>query len=506
MRLSIVIFVLLIFFVNHTFAQKKSNEKQLIQKYKQLNINNYTQDKLHKKISKTLKGNSVNLIPIQKLSVLPKSNMYAFKKIWSKSDILWPNVIVLSNGIYDLKTIHSILKDKKIIQKIGKNNYLIKLPIYISPTATLIIKKTTLKLSLEHGAFISYHGNLDIVDAKITSWNIKEQNYGPRKILHKSKILMHSKQSPRPFIQGLEGSYTNILNSDIIGLGFKGPTGMYGISLLKRGFDKKHQGTLNTFLRSRAEPSATIVGNNISKCFFGFYSTNVKDVFLVGNLFYDNIIYSIDPHDYSENLTIARNITHSARYAHGIIFSRVVDNSVIAENITFLNQGSGIMLDRDCENSLIYKNISFENGTDGIAIMESDHNIISNNIILQNNHNGIYIRNSSNISVHQNYIYHNALNGAEISVVNIDKLETRNFILDPYHQKAKAYFIKNYFEKNINSALSVKNNAELFFQHNTLKNSGPLYFSGEIEKYTLDILTSNSKQGFLLSDKKVTNP
>ncbi|MEA3521755.1 MAG: right-handed parallel beta-helix repeat-containing protein, partial [Campylobacterota bacterium] len=243
--------------------------------------------------------------------------------------------------------------------------------------------------------------------------------------------------------------------------------------------------------------------NNISKCFFGLYANNAKNVFLIGNILHDNIIYNFDPHDFSDKLIIARNISYNAGHAHGIILSREVYNSTIAENITFANHGSGIMLDRNCEDNLIYKNLSFENSGDGIAIFESSKNIVSKNTILRNNNNGIFVRNSHNVLVKDNFIYHNGNNGAEISIVNIDALETRDFELDPYEKKAQASFIRNHFEKNTNAALSIKNRASFFFKNNILKNSGPVYFSGEIEDIANEIFQNNDTKGFSYTPTEV---
>jgi poly(beta-D-mannuronate) C5 epimerase len=495
-----VIFFIFLFFLTLSLSANKIDE------YKQFNLEEYTVEKVLKKVKKKLYGNDVDLISVQRISVLPKNCIYKFKDIWSKKGILWPNIIVLSHGVYDLKMIHSILNNESILQKIGEDSYLLKRPIYISPTATLVVRDSTLKLSLEYGSFIIYHGNLDIIDSLITSWDVKKSNYGPREHLDKNEILMFLKHKARPFILGLAGSHTNMLNSDFIGLGFQGTPGMYGISITKAEVVPKNEGTLNALLKKRSKPSGMIIGNNISKCFFGFYCKNVKDLFLIGNLYSDNVIYNIDPHDYSKNLIVFRNITYGAQYKHGIIFSREVGNSLIAENITFGNKGSGIMLDRNCENTLIYKNISFENHTDGISILESDKNRVFENRVLRNYHNGIFIRNSLGIDVRYNYIYRNALNGIEAKTANIDKLETRDFKLDPYHQKTNVSIVRNYFENNINSALSIKDRMELFFYKNILHNSGPLYFSGDIETRTNDILKANSKNGFSYQRVKAKNP
>ena len=93
-------------------------------------------------------------------------------------------------------------------------------------------------------------------------------------------------------------------------------------------------------------------------------------------------------------------------------------------------------------------------------------------------------------------LLHNGNNGAEVSVVNIDSLETRNFTIDHYQKKSQSRFENNIFVSNVNSALSVKNGAHVFFKGNVLRNSGPLYFSGEIEGLTPKIIQENKSEGF----------
>src|SRR3546814_16913053 len=60
----------------------------------------------------------------------------------------------------------------------------------------------------------------------------------------------------------------------------------------------------------------------------------------------NNMIYGIDPHDYSRKLIIAFNSAYGAQKKHGIIGSRGVDDSYFIGNLAFGNHGTGMMLDR----------------------------------------------------------------------------------------------------------------------------------------------------------------
>ncbi len=497
----IVIFVLsAIVMVSNAHALE--NQGSRLKKYQDIAWDDYRIDTLRKEVPTKLHGNSISLVPLEKMHFLPRANMYELKETWAKAGILWPDVIVLARGRYDLPALYKNIDNDKIIEKTTNNTYLIKRPVYIASTASLLINKSTARLSLKHGVYIIYHGGLDILDSTVTSWDSKKNNYGPRAFVEDNRLLLFLEQQPRPYIIGLEGSFTKMINSDITGLGYKGQAGTYGISLLKPTASIE-LGSIKSLLRKRNQPQGIFIGNNISQCFFGFYTNNAKNVVLAGNILHDNVIYNFDPHDYSSNLIIAKNVSYKAGHAHGIIISREVHDSVIADNIAFLNAGSGVMLDRSCEDNLIYNNLSVLNMGDGITIYESDKNYLAENTLIQNRNNGLFVRNSTMIQVAKNSFLHNGNNGAELSVVNIDDLETRDFVLDPYNKKSHAWFEDNLFERNVNAALSVKNGARFFFKNNTLQDSGPLYFSGDIEDIAQDILQKNKLKGFLYEPNEV---
>src|SRR3546814_5253813 len=85
--------------------------------------------------------------------------------------------------------------------------------------------------------------------------------------------------------------------------------------------------------------------------YFGFYSYEADRVALIGNEYRNNMIYGIDPHDYSRKLIIAFNSAYGAQKKHGIIGSRGVDDSYFIGNLAFGNHGTGLMLDRSEEHT-----------------------------------------------------------------------------------------------------------------------------------------------------------
>ena len=445
----------------------------------------YTVDAVRAKLPSQLSGQTASLESIFRLYFIPRSNIYDMQQIWIRNGVKKPECIVLGRGNYTLESVYQQINDPDVLTKESEHVYVLSRPLYIAPTASLSLQAGDwLKLSVNDGVFIIYNGQLYVVDAKISSWDKVSADYGQRKALPKETVLMYRVQTPRPYLLGLEGSETYAANSEFLGLGYKGASGTFGLSFSST---VGRQG-LGQYLAGLPRPYGWLVGNRIEDLYFGFYTTETSGAVLVGNEFYANLIYGIDPHDYSDNLIIARNVTHGSRFSHGIIVSREVNDSWITQNLTFNNGGSGIMLDRRSSNNLVNGNVALANQGDGIAVFESDHNSVRDNFITRNQRNGVYVRNSQAVDVVDNWIGHNGRNGVELAAVDIGFLETRDFELDPYQQKASAALIQNHFIANYNSAVAGKVFTRLDLFKNRYQSSGPLYFSGDLEPQATALL------------------
>src|SRR3546814_7877278 len=108
--------------------------------------------------------------------------------------------------------------------------------------------------------------------------------------------------------------------------------------------------TLFRSLQSRPaslpRPTGELIENSFSEMYFGFYSYEADRVALIGNEYRNNMIYGIDPHDYSRKLIIAFNSAYGAQKKHGIIGYRGVDDSYFIGNLAFGYPGTGMMIDR----------------------------------------------------------------------------------------------------------------------------------------------------------------
>lgn len=466
-------------------------------------LDRYTVEYIRKQEPNKRDGHDISLLPLQHLYTFPSKNYFELVNALRKNQLNYnPEVIFIANGVYDLDDVVSQINDNTIIKRINDKTYISYRPIYIAPTASLKINGVELRLSLSDAVFIAYNGDFYVIDTTITSWNEATDNYGINNNIRKEDLLMFGTQEARPYLLGMRGSTSYFANSIFQGLGYKGPS-TFGITFSTSISEQNSDNySLYGVLKKLKKPEGYIIGSIIQNCFFGFYSNRAGKVILVGNTFRNNIVYNVDPHDYTENLVVARNLVYGAKNAHGIIISREVNHSTIMENIVLANKASGIMLDRKCEHNKINNNIVIANQGDGISIFESDKNSIRDNKVFNNISNGVYIRNSDDIELKNNLIKENGKNGVEVSIVNIDQTETRDFVLDPYHKSSSASFLENNILKNINAAISAKNKPRLFINNNNFTNSGPLFFAGDIAEFTKQILIDNESKGFLYCPDK----
>ncbi len=468
----------------------KSTQKKLTKYKKEFlsKLDNLTPKKLVKKIPKYFYGNGIEVKNIDSISLLPIPNIFAYYKYYKKHH-LSKKMIILYNGIYSLNDIHK--KFPNIIKKISNKIFLLKAPIYISKTASLVIKNSKVLLeSKPKPVFILYHGNLYINNSNFITYDAKTKSYAKREKIKEEEILLVGKQKPRPYFLGLSNSYTLFLNSTFKGLGFHDGVSTFGISLAQLPTSIMHVSNILNFLRAK-KPKGTYVGNEIYDSMMGFYCANAKNVNIVGNYMHDNVVYNIDPHDYSKNILIARNLLSNARHAHGVIISRGVTKTFIAQNISIKNHSNGIMLDRMSLDNTIYDNLTFANGYSGISFQESDNNIIEKNIAAYNLIDGIILRNSLNVLVKNNKIFKNGKNGIEIMSKNIDDTIYRDFKRDPYHKAASCIITKNSIKDNYFNQITVKNRAAIKFYNNYFNKKNINLFGDDLSLFTDKIINND---------------
>jgi poly(beta-D-mannuronate) C5 epimerase len=488
-------------------------EKKVLQK----TYENITPKSILKKFPKHFYGDGIKIVPMHTISFVPESNIFSFYNQYKRKGYR-DDVLMLYDGVYSLEMLYKRLHNDRYIQKRGKNRYVLKIPIIVSSTASLSIYDKTLYLQTKPKAvFVIYFGDMYLKNSIFYTWDTDEDIYAKREEISKQKLLYLGIQSPRPYFLGFSGSRSYFVNNIFKGLGFHSVVATFGISQASfpsKQYYYKSNRAFNYFLAQiNKQPTGVYLGNDISKSTMAFYTNGAVDTVYLGNYTHDNIIYNFDPHDYSKHLVIARNLASKAGHAHGIIISRSVDHSIIAENLSIRNHSAGIMLDRLSNHNLIYKNIALLNGYMGISIQESNDVSILDNVVAFNGIDGVMIRNSLWVSVEKNRIFGNQKNGIEVISKNIDDTISRDFKRDPYAKASSATVFDNFLENNYNSNIMVKNSAGVYLEKN--RNIGFAQNGGDLDFFQEDILRNSGKfrlygRGFpfhaLSTDNRVVNP
>jgi poly(beta-D-mannuronate) C5 epimerase len=130
--------------------------------------------------------------------------------------------------------------------------------------------------------------------------------------------------------------------------------------------------------------------------FIGAYSDRARGLSIRDNVFRRNTLYGIDPHSYSTDLAIERNVSEE-NGRHGIIFSDHVTNSVVRDNVARHNSLNGIMMDEASTGNTIEGNVVEHNRSDGIVLADSGSNTVRHNMI-QANRIGVHVRGDTSVN------------------------------------------------------------------------------------------------------------
>ncbi|WP_322002178.1 right-handed parallel beta-helix repeat-containing protein [Marinobacter alexandrii] len=357
---------------------------------------------------------------------------------WVIRQFSHPQAILVNSGKATLDDVYEQVNDPRYMERNDDGSYIIRLPLVVRPGATLEIRDQTLRLSEERGAFIANDSWLFVIDSTIVGW--REQAKGPATYQEKSSF--------RPFFVGWGGSETFVLGSEFAHLGYN-QSKSYGFSIAQ--YSKYDNAKLK-----RSAPHAWLVDSTFRDIYYGFYCYEAEDVAIVNNVYEDNIVYGIDPHDYSSNLLIAGNDVYGTKEKHGIIISRQVNDSWILDNHSHDNGLSGIVLDRQSRNNVVANNVVHDNQGDGIGLYESPDNLLWGNRLINNLRNGIRVRNSTDVGVYHNIA---ALNGTFGVLGQIKDLSAtdRDFEEDFYHQAVSMTVVGGKLAANASGPLSIDN-------------------------------------------------
>lgn len=360
---------------------------------------------------------------------------------WAKRQNEFPRAIFLKSGLVRPADIARALAGKPHFVRPRKDKpvYILRLPLVVEKQATLLLEDgEEIRLSQERGAFLVVDGRMFTFGARLIAWN---------EALRKAAAFRDEKEF-RPFLVSWSGSELYLVNSHIESFGYL-MAKSYGITI--SSYPLRMRGTEHF---NRGTPKAWIVGSEFVDMYYGFYCYHAHDLIVKDNTYRDNILYGIDPHDYSSGLIIAGNTVFGTKKKHGIIVSRVVTDSLIFNNRSFKNRLSGFVIDRNSTNNLVAYNESSHNGSNGLTLYESSDNLVWENFFYANGMHGVSARNSTDVRLYNNRIMANGGYGVYGHVKDLSDTD-RDFEMDPYSSEVSLIVTGGVVAANRRGSLSI---------------------------------------------------
>ncbi|HLU60321.1 MAG TPA: right-handed parallel beta-helix repeat-containing protein [Pseudonocardia sp.] len=251
------------------------------------------------------------------------------------------------------------------LRDLGNGEWLLEANITVLTDASLRISAPDvrwLKMASGDGAFVAITalgGGITVEGVCITSWDEAngrvDENHTDR----------------RSYVLARDGATMTIRDSEIRYLG-SGDVEAYGLAWRTEG------------------TTGSITDSVVSNLYFGLYSHEVDGLQVIDNEFHDNVLYGVDPHTGSRNMTIEGNRVHH-NGKHGIILAEDCVDSVVRDNVVYANEHHGIVMYLRSDNNVIEGNETFDNAAQGININESNGNTIRGNKVYDNAESGITI-------------------------------------------------------------------------------------------------------------------
>lgn len=211
----------------------------------------------------------------------------------------------------------------------------------------------------------------------------------------------------RSFIRVLESTRMDIINSDISYLGSGLLEGRQQRPIMRDGGTYGISWRISKDSLGQEIATGWVQGNTFHNNHYGAYSFGASGMMWRGNLFSQNEVYGLDPHDDSNSATIEDN-RFIKNGKHGFIVSKRCNYNVIRNNISVDNGLHGFMLHQDSNYNVIENNIAIGN-TDNFVIYNSHFNTIRNN----KSYNALASHVRINAQAKQNFIEDNLFYGGK---------------------------------------------------------------------------------------------
>src|ERR671917_2693194 len=250
------------------------------------------------------------------------------------------------------------INDPDVLESPGNGEYILNANLEVSDGITFVMSLRDdglqyLKLAGENGIIV--HGRILIDGVKITSWDITDED-----------VIQQNTAGtiPRGYVRFAGSEGAQIINSEFGYLGHAQPG--------RRGFDLPGGGG------DGPSHDMVISGSKFHDMWFAFYSNGAYNIVVDGNEYYNNILYALDPHTGTHNMTITNNYLHHNPI--GVICSLDCYNILIEGNRVEHNTRVGIFFSRNMHDSIARNNYVY-NSSIGIVVSESPNNQIYSNTI-----------------------------------------------------------------------------------------------------------------------------
>jgi len=404
-----------------------------------------------------------------------------------KYDNITKTIIVCDDNV-EIPTIFSFFNNSNILESIGNKEWLLRSNILVLENGTLIIdgsKSKVIKIDSNYSNNIPYsitsRGNLIIDNTRITSWNSTSD----------SQPIVSSPETVRPYILTFWDSSgkTNITNSYLENLGYKGYIGTEGITYFSG------KGSL-------------ISNNTISGNYLGLHlMNNVSDILIENNDISKSNFEGIKLDTKTNNIKVFDNMIHENNL-HAIACLRGCNSVDIKNNVLENNIGIAILVDKQAK-KVIIENNKIKSNTMGIMIAESEDNSIINNIIDKNG-NGIFLKKTAsnlitknNITGSNNYginIYSNSsLNTIENNIIR--KSMNSGINIADYGTKNNK-FVENVIEGGLNHGIRLDRTFKNNFESNVVDKNKNVDYYIKLSKDSILMNTYFNNTSILFFDKK----
>lgn len=404
-----------------------------------------------------------------------------------KYDNITKTIIVCDDNV-EIPTIFSFFNNSNILESIGNKEWLLRSNILVLENGTLIIdgsKSKVIKIDSNYSSNIPYsitsRGNLIIDNTRITSWNSTSD----------SQPVVSSPETVRPYILTFWDSSgkTNITNSYLENLGYKGYIGTEGITYFSG------KGSL-------------ISNNTISGNYLGLHlMNNVSDIAIENNDISKSNFEGIKLDTKTNNIKVFDNTIHENNL-HAIACLRGCNSVDIKNNVLENNIGIGILVDKQAK-KVIIENNKIKSNTMGIMIAESEDNSINNNIIDKNG-NGIFLKKTAS-----NLITKNKITGSNNYGINIYSNSSLNMIENNIIQKSmnsginmadygtkNNKFVENVIEGGLNHGIRLDRTFKNNFESNVVDKNKNVDYYIKLSKDSILMNTYFNNTSILFFDKK----